>query len=421
MQFPMDFVRESFPALAEPDRVFLDNAAGTQVPQSVVDAVSGHLTTRNVQAGGRYRSSEEVDATLQHARESAAVLLNANEPEEVVFGLNATVFIRLVSAAYGELLSTGDQIVITELDHEANIAPWLALEKLGIEVKFWPVESDTRLDVGRLDALLTDRTRLVAVTKASNAVGTIVDLIPIAERIHARGGHLFVDAGHFAPHGPLDVRFFGCDFLVCSGHKIFGPHMGFLWGKRELLDSLPMVREDFVADRAPDKYETGTYSYEAVAGMDAAIEYIEELGRRSSELPLAPQDAVGRRGDIRRGMQAIRHYERDLTGQLLKQVGEISGVKIHGIDGPNYDAYRTPTLCFSVKGVAAPEVSRQFAQQGISVRDGHQHCPRLMRALGLSESEGAVRASLVHYNTFEEVNKFADTLAQISAGIKVSK
>lgn len=421
MQFPMDFVRESFPALAEPDRVFLDNAAGTQVPQSVVDAVSGHLTTRNVQAVGRYRSSEEVDATLQHARESAAVLLNANEPEEVVFGLNATAFIRLVSAAYGELLSTGDQIVVTELDHEANIAPWLALEKLGIEVKFWPVESDTRLDVGRLDALLTDRTRLVAVTKASNAVGTIVDLIPIAERIHARGGHLFVDAGHFAPHGPLDVRFFGCDFLVCSGYKIFGPHMGFLWGKRELLDSLPMVREDFVADRAPDKYETGTYSYEAVAGMDAAIEYIEELGRRSSELPLAPQDAVGRRGDIRRGMQAIRHYERDLTGQLLKQVGEISGVKIHGIDGPNYDAYRTPTLCFSVKGVAAPEVSRQFAQQGISVRDGHQHCPRLMRALGLSESEGAVRASLVHYNTFEEVNKFADTLAQISAGIKVSK
>ncbi len=421
MQFPMDFVRESFPALAEPDRVFLNNAAGTQVPQSVVDAVSGHLTTRNAQAGGRYRSSEEVDATLQHARESAAVFLNANEPEEVVFGLNATAFIRLVSAAYGELLSTGDQIVVTGLDHEANIAPWLALEKLGIEVKFWPVESDARLDVGKLDALLTDRTRLVAVTKASNAVGTIVDLIPIAERIHARGGHLFVDAGHFAPHGPLDVRFFGCDFLVCSGYKIFGPHMGFLWGKRELLDSLPMVREDFVADRAPDKYETGTYSYEAVAGMDAAIEYIEELGRRSSELPLAPQDAVGRRGDIRRGMQAIRHYERDLTGQLLRQVGEISGVKIYGIDGPNYDAYRTPTLCFSVKGVAAPEVSRRLAQQGISVRDGHQHCPRLMRALGLSESEGAVRASLVHYNTFEEVNKFADALAQISTGVQVSK
>lgn len=197
--------------------------------------------------------------------------------------------------------------------------------------------------------------------------------------------------------------------------------MGFLWGKRELLDSLPMVREDFVADRAPDKYETGTYSYEAVAGMDAAIEYIEELGRRSSELPLAPQDAVGRRGDIRRGMQAIRHYERDLTGQLLRRVGEISGVKIHGIDSPNYDAYRTPTLCFSVKGVSAPEVSRQLAQQGISVRDGHHHCPRLMRALGLSESEGAVRASLVHYNTFEEVNRFADALAQISAGVKVSK
>ncbi len=421
MQFPVDFVRESFPALAEPDRIFLDNAAGTQVPRSVVDAVAGHLTTRNVQAGGPYGTSEEVDALLRHARESVAVFLNANEPEEVVFGLNATAFIRLVSAAYGELLTAGDQIVVTELDHEANIAPWLALEKRGVEVKFWPVEPDARLDVERLDSILTDRTRVVAVTKASNAVGTIVDLIPIAERIHARGGHLFVDAGHFAPHGPLDVRFFGCDFLVCSGYKIFGPHMGFLWGKRELLDSLPIVREDFVADRAPDKYETGTYSYEAVAGMDAAVEYIEELGRRSSELPLAPQDAVGRRGDIRRGMQAIRHYERDLTGQLLRRVGEIPGVKIHGIEGPNYDAYRTPTLCFSVNGVAALEVSRRLAQLGISVRDGHQHCPRLMRALGLSENEGAVRASLVHYNTFDEVNLFADALTKISTRVKVSE
>ena len=421
MPFPLDFVRGSFPALAEPDRVFLDNAAGTQVPQGVVDAVSNHLTTRNVQAGGRYRSSEEVDAVIRHARESAAVFVNANQAEEIVFGLNATSFIRLVSAAYGELLAPGDQVVVTELDHEANIAPWLALEKLGIEVKFWPVESDTRLDIGRLDSILTDRTRLVAVTKASNAVGTIVDLIPIAERIHARGGHLFVDAGHFAPHGPLDVRFFGCDFLVCSGYKVFGPHMAFLWGRRELLDSLPILREDFVPDRAPDKYETGTYSYEAVAGMDAAIEYVEAIGRRSSDLPLAPQDAVGRRGDIRRGMQAIRHYERELTSLLLRVVGEIPGVSIYGIDGHEYDAYRTPTLCFSVKGVSPPEVSRQLTRQGISVRDGHQHCPRLMHALGISESEGAVRASLVHYNTAAEVNRFADALAQISAGVKVPK
>jgi len=288
-------------------------------------------------------------------------------------------------------------------------------------VKFWPVEADARLDIERLGSMLTDRTRLVAVTKASNAVGTIVDLIPIAERIHAHGGHLFVDAGHFAPHGPLDVRFFGCDFLVCSGYKVFGPHMAFLWGRRELLDSLPIVREDFVADRTPDKYETGTYSYEAVAGMDAAIAYIEELGRRSSELPLAPQDAVGRRGDIRRGMQAIRQYERDLTGQLLRLVGEIPEVKVYGIDRPNHDAYRTPTLCFTVKGVPAPDVSRQLAQQGISVRDGNQHCPRLMRALGLPEHEGAVRASLVHYNSYEEVNRFADALAQIPTSVKVSK
>jgi cysteine desulfurase family protein (TIGR01976 family) len=420
VEFPLDFVRGSFPAVADSDFVFFDNAAGAQVPQSVVDTVAGHLTDHNVQRGGRYRLSEEVDAVVRHARESVAALLNANEPAEVVFGLNATSFVRMVSLALGDLLKAGDEIVVTELDHEANIAPWLALEKRGVKVKHWPVEADARLNIEKLDAILTDRSRLVAVTKASNAVGTIVDLIPVAERIHARGGYLFVDAVHFAPHGPLDVRFFGCDFLVCSGYKIFGPHMGFLWGKRELLDSLPTFREYFVADRAPDKFEVGTYSYEAVAGMDAAIGYIEELGRRSKDLPLAPADAVGRRGDLRRGMQAIRHYERTLTAHLLRRVGEVPGVTIYGITGPEHDAYRTPTLCFSLKGVTPADVSRRLAKQGIAVRDGHQYCPRLMRALGLSEEEGAVRVSLVHYNTLEEVNLFAKALEKISTTARVA-
>jgi cysteine desulfurase family protein (TIGR01976 family) len=414
MDYPLDFVRGSFPTLANPEYAFFDNAAGAQVPQRVVDAVAGHLTSRNVQRGGRYRFSEEVDGLIRHARESLAAFLNAYEPEEVVFGLNATGFIRLVSLAFAEKLESGDEIVVTELDHEANIAPWLALEQRGIKVKFWPVERDTRLAIEKLDAVLTDRTRLVAVTKASNAVGTIVDLIPVAERIHARNGYLFVDAVHFAPHGPLDVRFFGCDFLVCSGYKIFGPHMGFLWGRRELLDSLPTFREYFVADRAPDKFEVGTYSYEAVAGMDAAIDYIEELGRRSSHLPLAPADDVGRRGDLRRGMQVIRHYERDLTGYLLARAREVPGIKIYGIDGPESGALRTPTLCFNLNGVAPAEVSRRLGGEGISVRDGHQFCPRLIRAIGLSEEEGAVRASLVHYNTRDEIDRFLASLEKIS-------
>ena len=418
MEFPLDFVRSNFPSLAEPGRVFFDNAAGSQVPRSVADAMSGRPATHPaVQKGSR----EEVGEVLQRARESVAVFLNAYQPEEILFGLDATGFMRLVSTAFGERLKAGDEIVVTELDHQANITPWLDLKSRGIVVKIWPVEADARLDIERLDTILSDRTRLVAVTKASNAVGTIVDLIPVAERIHARGGHLFVDAVHFASHGPLDVRFFGCDFLVCSGYKIFGPRLGFLWAKREALDALPGLRQHFAADQAPDNSWARTYGYRDVAGMDAAIGYIEELGRRSRELPLAPADAIGRRGDVRRGMQAIRHYERDMTGHLLRRAGEIPALKIHGIDGPDYDAYRTPTLCFSLNGMAAAEVSRQLAQQGIAVRDGHQHCPRLMRALGLSESEGGVRASLVHYNTFEEVDLFAEALARMSASVRVSK
>ncbi len=422
MEFPLDYVRGCFPTVASSDFVFFDNAAGAQVPQTVVDAVAGHLTSHNVQRGGRYRFSEEVDEGVWQARESVATFLNAYETEEVVFGLNATGFVRLVSLALGKLLKPGDEVVVTELDHEANIAPWLALQEArGIEVKYWPVEADARLDIEKLEAILTDRTRVVAVTKASNATGSIVELIPIAERIHALKGYLFVDSVHFAPHGPIDVRFFGCDFLVCSGYKIFGPHMGFLWGRRELLDSLPTFREYFVADKAPDKFEVGTFSYEAVAGMNAAISYVEELGRRSKDMPLAPADAVGRRGDLRRGMQAIRHYERTLTAHLLTKAAKVPGLTVHGIEGPNYDALRTPTLCFSLHGVAPADVSRQLAQRGISVRDGHQYCPRLMRALGLSEEEGAVRASLVHYNTVEEVNAFTEALEKIATTAKVSK
>ncbi|MFQ5790779.1 MAG: cysteine desulfurase-like protein [Acidobacteriota bacterium] len=411
MDFPLDFVRGSFPTLADSRFVFFDNGAGAQVPAPVVEAVSAHLVARNAQRGGRYRFSEEVDEVIRQARESLAVFLNAYETEEVVFGLNATGFIRQVSLALAEIFRPGDEVIVSELDHEANIAPWLALEKREVKVKFWPVEREGAcLDIAKLDGMLTDRTRLVAVTKASNATGTIVDLIPIAERIHARGGYLFVDAVHFAPHGPLDVRFLGCDFIVCSGYKLFGPHMGFMWGKREILDSLPTFREYFVPDRTPDKFEVGTYSYEAVAGMNAAVGYIEELGRRSRDLPLAPADGVGRRGDLRRGMQAIRHYERVLSRQLLLRMQDLPGVTVYGIADPDRAALRTPTLCFNLKDVDPADVCRHLSRKGIFVRDGHLYCPRLLRALGLDAERGAVRASLVHYNNFEEVDRFAEAL-----------
>ncbi len=411
MDFPLDFVRGFFPALADSNDLYFDNAAGTQVPQTVVEAVGDHLTRRNVQRGGRYRLSEEVDEFLQQTRESLAVFVNAHQPDEIAFGANATGLIRSMSLAFAEVLKPGDEVIVTELDHEANIAPWLALEARDIKVKFWPVEREgARLDIEKLDEILSDRSRLVAVTKASNAVGTIVDLIPIAERIHAHKGYLFVDAVAFAAHGPLDVQFFGCDFLICSGHKIFGPHIGFLWGKKEAMDSLPTFHEFFIPDRAPDKYEAGTPNFEGTAGLNAAVGYIEELGRRSRHLPLPPEEDVGRRGDMRRGMQAVRQYERTLTGYLLRRIQELPFVEVQGLTDPGQAALRTPTFSFNVKGLEPAKVSRLLAKERIFVRDGQVDCPRLFRALGLSDKTAGVRASLVHYNSGSEVDRFLDTL-----------
>src|SRR5712692_10176490 len=269
--FPIDWVREQFPALNQGDGfIFFDNAAGAQAPREVLYTVYDHLLSRNVQRGGRYRHSREVDGAIANAR----------DPNEVAFGMNATSFIRIVSLAIGRTLGERNEIVVTDLDHEANVATWLELERDGAAIRWWPVREDGRLHPEDLDALLTPKTRLVACTVASNAIGSTVDVAEVAKRAHAAGAEVFLDCVHYAPHGPIDVQAFGCDYLVCSGYKIFAPHMGFLWGRREALEALPTFREDFIPDEAPFKIEVGTYVYENVAGMSAAIDYLEALGKR---------------------------------------------------------------------------------------------------------------------------------------------
>jgi cysteine desulfurase family protein (TIGR01976 family) len=367
-----------------------------------VEAVSERLSRGHFEKGARYRSSEEVDELVSRARESLGAFLNAFAPDEVLMGADASSLIRRLSRSLGEQLASGDEVVVSELDHEANIAPWLELEKRGVTLKFWSVDNDgAQLDIEKLDEVLTERTRLVALTKASNAVGTIVDLIPVAERVHAREGYLFVDAVHFAQHGSLDVRFLGCDFLVCSGHKAFGPHVGFLWGRREALDSLAPVTE--------------TFNYEAIAGMNATVGYVEELGRRSRHLHLPPEEDIGRRGDLRRGMQAIRHYERSLSTHLLSRLEELPEVKVYGVRDPDRAALRTPAFCINVAGLDPADVSRKLAGEKFLVRDGDFDSPRLFQALRLSES-GAVRVSFAHYNSYEEVDRFVEVLRKISRG-----
>src|SRR5437016_7330430 len=404
-EFPIDQVRAAFPALQN-GFIFFDNAAGAQSPRAVLDAVANHLLHRNVQRGGRYRQSQEVDAAIAQARASVALLVNARHPDEISFGMNATSFMRLVSLAIGQSLKDRREIIVTDLDHEANIAVWLALEREGAKILWWHFREDSRLHPEDLEKLLSARTRIVACTLASNAIGSVLNIAEVSKRAHAAGAEVFVDAVHYGPHGPIDVQEFDCDYLVCSGYKIFSPHMGFLWGRLETLNALPTFREDFVPDTAPAKLEIGTYIYENVAGMDAAVRYLEDIGR------LIYPATTTRRAALVASTEAIREYEAHLSRAMLDVLAHANAT-VYGITAKDQLSHRTPTLCFNLPGIPPARVTEELAKQNIGVRDGHMYSPRLMKRLGLTQESGAVRASLVHYNTVEEVRSFESALERI--------
>lgn len=411
LDFPIAWVRASFPALHTGDKfIFFDNGAGAQVPQIVLDAVHDHLLKRNVQRGGRYRRSQEVDEAIQHGRESVATFLNARDPREVAFGMNATSFIRIVSLALADTLGERKEIVVCEMDHEANVATWLALQQHGVQIRWWRVCDDGTLHLADLEPLLNSKTRLVACTAASNALGSIVDVKEVSRLAHAVGAEVFLDAVHYAPHAPIDVQDMDCDYLVCSGYKIFAPHMGFLWGKRPLLEALPTFREDFIPDEVPGKIEVGTFVYENVAGMDAAITYLEELGVRVSPDERPP----ARRTAVVQAMESIRNYETRLSTELLGALAQLRGVTVYGIHEPRFADRRVPTVCFNVRGVPPSAVASKLAGKSIGVRDGNMYSPRLLKRLGISENSGAVRASLAHYNTLDEIDRFINELRKIA-------
>ena len=410
--FAIDSVRASFPALQQPaDFVFFDNAAGAQIPQIVFDTINRHLLHCNVQRGGRYAKSVAVDQSIARARESVAVFLNARDTREIAFGMNATSFIRLISLAIGQTLKERDEIIVTDMDHEANVATWLALEREGASFRWWKMRADGNLHVEDLRPLLSSATRLVACTVASNALGSIVDVAAAAGAAHEAGAEIFLDCVHYAPHGVIDVRAFDCDYLVCSGYKIFGPHMGFLWGRRELLEKLPTFREEFIPNEPPGKIEAGTFIYENVAGMDAAVQYLEQLGDGPGSK--AGDSGNGeRRTRLVRGMTSIRRYEESLSLELLR-VFEESGATVYGIAEKQRIHERVPTFSFSLKGIAPASVTQACSDAGIGIRDGHMYAPRLMKRLGLPQESGVVRVSLVHYNTVEEIRRFGNVLREL--------
>ena len=411
--FPVEKIRTMFPALQKAgDFIFLDNAAGAQIPQSVLDAVTDHLVSHNVQRGGRYGRSVTVDRAIDEARESVALLINAPNPAEICFGMNATSFIRLVSLGIGQMIArdgTRDEIIVTDMDHDANIATWLALEAQGAKFVWWRMREDGNLHVDDLKPLVGDRTRLVACTVTAHSIGSIVDVASVGRIAHAAGAEVFLDCVHYGPHGLIDVQAWDCDYIVCSGYKNFSPHMGFLWGRFDLLKRLPTFREDFIPDEPPYKVEAGTFVYENVSGMDAAVRYLESIGRN-----FAPSNNRTRRENIVAGMGAIRAYELVLARAMMKVLKDC-GATIYGVaDDARLDE-RVPTFCFNIGKLSPRRIVEEMAKREIGIRDGHMYAPRLMNRLNLSMDSGAVRASLLHYNTLDEVRRFGEALKAVIA------
>lgn len=403
--FPVEALRPMFPALQHAGSfIFFDNAAGAQIPKIALDAINDHLLGHNVQRGGRYAKSRLVDRSVAEARESVALLLNARDPAEVSFGMNATSFIRLVSLGIGQMLEERDEIVVTDMDHDANIATWLALERMGARCVWWRMREDCTLHVDDLKPLLNAKTRLVACTATAHSTGSVVDVAAVSDAAHAAGAEVFIDCVHFGPHGLIDVQAWGCDYLVCSGYKIFAPHMGFLWGRFDALKALPTFREDFIPDQPPYKIEAGTFIYENVAGMSAGVRHLEGIGRMMSPRPLN-----SRRADIVAGMTAIRAYERTLSRETLR-VLKASGATIYGISDAARLGERVPTICFNIDGLSPQAIADAMDKADIGIRDGHMYAPRLMQRLGLSMDRGALRVSLVHYNTVDEIRRFGRAL-----------
>ncbi len=372
-----------------------------------------YLTEANSNAGGAFLFSRRTDETVAAARRAMADFLNAERSDEIVFGPNMTTLTFNISRAIGRTLAPGDEIVVTRLDHDANIAPWLALQEHGLVVRHVDFDpADCTLDMIGLEAAITPRTRLVAVGYASNAVGTINDVRRVGQLAHAVGAWVYVDAVHYAPHRPIDVQAIGCDFLVCSTYKFFGPHLGALYGRYELLETLPAYKVRPAGDVPPDKFETGTQSFETLAGATAAVDYLASVGRRfGGAFAEGFPGFEGRRRDLKAALAAIHAYEQGLCQRLVAGLQEIPGLRIYGFTDPARFDQRVPTVSFTLEGFTPNEVARRLDAANVFVWDGNFYALAVTERLGLEEQGGLVRVGLAHYNTAEEVDALLTALA----------
>lgn len=407
MNFAPYPLRAQFPALAQEWQgrplIFFDNPGGTQVPESVIEATAHYYRESNANIGGAFETSRRTDAVIAGARSAMADLLNAPAPETIVFGPNMTSLTFQMARAFGRTIRPGDEIIVTNLDHDANVTPWTDLQEAGAIIKVWDIENDCTLNPERLRALLSERTRLLAMTHASNAVGTIPDVAASIQLAHSAGALVYVDAVQFTPHGSVDVQALDCDFLACSAYKFFGPHVGALYGKAEHLVRLTPYKVRPAKNLIPNRWETGTLNHEGLAAVTAAVDYLAQIGRAAGA-------ENTRRQQLKRAMETIRAYEKTLSAEVLTGLSRLEGIRVQGLTDLNRLEERLPTFACTLPHCSPRAAAEYLGAQGICCWSGNYYALRLMERLGLEAQGGALRIGLAHYNTREEVERLLETL-----------
>ena len=450
----LGWIRAQFPALTQKIKgnlgIFLDGPGGTQVPGAVLDAISNYLVRSNANTHGSFMTSERTDIVINSARAAIADFLGCHS-DEVVFGANMTTLTYTISQAIAQRLQAGDEIIVTRLDHAANISPWYALAEKGVIIRVVDINvADCTLDMADLQRQINHKTRLIALGYAANAVGTINDIAKVVSLAHAVNALVFVDAVHYAPHAPINVHALDCDFLVCSAYKFFGPHVGILYGKREHLAEFTPLKVKPAGDQVPSRWETGTLNHEGLAGLIAAINYLAKLGchvspKLDSELlnSLMEADAEclttfycprvltkpdgsshelgsayrSRRAALLASMVAIQQYERELVKHLISGLQQIPGLTIYGITDFDRLAWRTPTVAFRLENHPPATIAKILGDRGIFAWSGNFYALDLTERLGLEDKGGLLRVGMVHYNTLAEIEQLLLVLQEISTNL----
>jgi len=418
MPFNHNLIRQQFPSLDRP-AIFLDNPAGTQISRPSLDRMNRYLLEHNANHGGLFETSHKSDEVLHEAHAAMADFLNASRPEEIIFGNNMTTLTLHMSRSLARALKPGDNILVTRLDHDANISPWMLIaEDKGCNLLWVDIDVEQgTLDIDDFARALEQKPKIAAFGYASNLLGTVNPVKILTKMAHDAGALVYIDAVQYAPHGPIDVQDIGCDFLVCSSYKFFGPHAGALYGKYDLLNELKAYRVRPAGDELPYKFETGTQNHEGIAGVLGALEYLEWLGKEfgaEQESAWKAAGFSGRRLELKKGMSAMHAYEAELSRELIGIIESVPETHIHGITDLNRLDERVPTVSFTLAGKRPEAVAEEIGKQHIYVWNGHNYALAIVERMGLLEAGGMIRVGPVHYNTKDELVKFGEVLEKIA-------